>query len=69
MQPSDHFGATAVAVEARVIPVLDLLLTFIDEELLPHDDSDAAAEAWELMESIRPLVGQIRGLGDRRFGG
>jgi hypothetical protein len=65
-----HFGATdtAVAVEARAIPVLDLLLTFIDEELLPHDDSDAAADAWELMETIRPLVGQIRGLVDRRLG-
>ncbi|MFI0813426.1 hypothetical protein [Streptomyces echinatus] len=65
-----HFGATdtAVAVEARAIPVLDLLLTFIDEELLPHDDCDAAADAWELMETIRPLVGQIRGLVDRRLG-
>ncbi|MFJ3339150.1 hypothetical protein [Streptomyces sp. NPDC086766] len=65
-----HFGATdtTVAVEARAIPVLDLLLTFIDEELLPHDDSDAATDAWELMETIRPLVGQIRGLVDRRLG-
>ncbi|GAA1236260.1 hypothetical protein [Streptomyces rhizosphaericus] len=47
-----HFGAsdTAVAVEARAIPVLDLLLTFIDEELLPNDNSDSAADAWELME-------------------
>ncbi|MEU1447955.1 MULTISPECIES: hypothetical protein [Streptomyces] len=65
-----HFGATdtAVAVEARAIPVLDLLLTFIDEELLPNDDSDAAAEAEELMETIRPLVGRIRGLVDHRLG-
>ncbi|MFC8495613.1 hypothetical protein ACFUJU_33415 [Streptomyces sp. NPDC057235] len=65
-----HFGATdtAVAVESRAIPVLDLLLTFIDEELLPHDNSDAAAEAWELMESIRPLVGRIRGLVEHRLG-
>ncbi|MER6847085.1 hypothetical protein AB0A81_28170 [Streptomyces flaveolus] len=65
-----HFGATdtAVAVEARAIPVLDLLLTFIDEELLPHADSDTAADAWELMETIRPLVGQIRGLVDHRLG-
>ncbi|WP_327411179.1 hypothetical protein OG458_42480 (plasmid) [Streptomyces sp. NBC_01281] len=65
-----HFGAsdTAVAVEARAIPVLDLLLTFIDDELLPHDDSDTAAEAWELMETIRPLVGRIRGLVDHRLG-
>ncbi|MFE4967558.1 hypothetical protein [Streptomyces sp. NPDC056660] len=32
-----HFCATdtVVAVEARVIPVLDLLLRFVDEELLP----------------------------------
>ncbi|MGK5450989.1 hypothetical protein [Streptomyces radiopugnans] len=65
-----HFGATdtAVAVEARAIPVVDLLLTFIDEELLPHDNSDVAAEAWELMESIRPLVGRIHGLVDHRLG-
>ena len=65
-----HFGATdtAVAVEARAIPVLDLLLTFIDEELLPNDDSDTAAEAWELMETIRPLVGRIRGLVNHRLG-
>lgn len=65
-----HFGATdtAVAVEARAIPVLDLLLTFIDEELLPNDTSDAAEEAWELMETIRPLVGRIRGLVDHRLG-
>ncbi|MFE1764070.1 hypothetical protein ACFW81_07620 [Streptomyces angustmyceticus] len=65
-----HFGATdtAVAVEARAIPVLDLLLQFIDEELLPHTEDGAEADAWELMESIRPLVGQIRGLVDHRLG-
>ncbi|MFJ2627634.1 hypothetical protein ACIO6T_30605 [Streptomyces sp. NPDC087532] len=65
-----HFGATdtAVAVEARAIPVLDLLLTFIDEELLPHDTSDSAAEAHELMETIRPLIGRIRGLVHHRLG-
>ncbi|MER6442184.1 hypothetical protein ABT275_38505 [Streptomyces sp. NPDC001185] len=65
-----HFGAsdTAVAVEARAIPVLDLLLTFIDEELLPNDTSESSMEAAELMETIRPLVGRIRGLVDRRLG-
>ncbi|MFD6552609.1 hypothetical protein [Streptomyces sp. NPDC058398] len=65
-----HFGAsdTAVAVEARAIPVLDLLMRFIDEELLPNETSDAAAEAWKLREAIRPLVGRVRGLVERRLG-
>ncbi|MGW7639107.1 hypothetical protein [Streptomyces decoyicus] len=64
-----HFGATdtAVAVEARATPVLDLLLTFIDEELLPHAQ-DGAAGARELMETIRPLVGHIHGLVHHRLG-
>ncbi|MGV9393346.1 hypothetical protein ACWDQL_30020 [Streptomyces olivaceus] len=55
-----HYRAsdTVVAVEARTVPVLDKLLPFIDNELLPNDTSDDATAAVELMEQIRPLIGR-----------
>ncbi|MFE7161284.1 hypothetical protein [Streptomyces sp. NPDC057636] len=64
-----HYGAsdTAVAVEARMVPVLKKLLPFIDDELLPHDDSDDATEAFELMEKIRPLIGRSGGFVQHRL--
>ncbi|MFF8531894.1 hypothetical protein ACF07B_07880 [Streptomyces sp. NPDC015532] len=43
-------------------------MRFIDEELLPNETSDAAAEAWKLREAIRPLVVRVRGLVERRLG-
>lgn len=50
-----HFGAkdTTIAVQARTIPVLDLLLNFIDADVLPHDSSPEAWDAQLQMDDIR----------------
>ncbi|WP_250404406.1 hypothetical protein [Streptomyces cellostaticus] len=51
-----HFGwkDTVVAVQARTIPVLDLLVSFVNTDVLPHVDQPA--EAWsaeQQMEQVR----------------
>ncbi|MEV0982122.1 hypothetical protein [Streptomyces sp. NPDC049915] len=51
-----HFGwkDTVVAVQARTIPVLDLLVGFINTDILPHvDQAEEALSAERQMEQIR----------------
>ncbi|GAA4307562.1 hypothetical protein GCM10023086_26140 [Streptomyces venetus] len=51
-----HFGwkDTVVAVQARTVPVLDLLVGFINTDVLPHvDQPDEAWSAERQMEQLR----------------
>ncbi|MFB7576364.1 hypothetical protein [Streptomyces sp. NPDC056165] len=64
-----HLGVTdtALAVEVLTTPVLDNLLTFVREDLLPLVDGEELALAEEAVERIRPGLGRIQRLVDLRM--
>ncbi|MFF4140828.1 hypothetical protein ACFY0A_05425 [Streptomyces sp. NPDC001698] len=64
-----HVGVTesALTVEVLTTPVLDNLLTFVREDLLPLVEGGELALAEEAVERIRPGLGRIQRLVDRRM--
>jgi hypothetical protein len=64
-----HFEAkdTTIAVQARTVPVLDLLLKFIDTDLLPHDKSPEARDAQLQMDDIRADFRHLKDFVDHRL--
>lgn len=59
-----HFGwqDTTIAVQARTVPVLDLLLGFLNTDVLPH--LPQPAEAWAAEQQMEPIRAGLRHLGD-----
>lgn len=64
-----HFGlvATARAIESRAGEVLDFLVTFLDQELVPALDADEFNRIEIDMERIRGGLGQIKGYTTKRM--
>lgn len=64
-----HFEAkdTTIAVQARTIPVLDVLLKFIDADVLPYDESPEAWDAQLQMDEIRAGFRHLKDFVDHRL--
>lgn len=64
-----HVGVTeaATTVEVLTTPILDFLLTFVHDELLPFAAEDESAEAQEYVDRIRPHLGRVRLLVEQRM--
>ncbi|MFI9248161.1 hypothetical protein ACIGXF_37655 [Streptomyces sp. NPDC053086] len=64
-----HLGVTdtALAVEVLTTPVLDNLLTFVREDLLPQVEEEELTLAEDAVERIRPGLGRIQRLVDLRM--
>ncbi|MFJ3832141.1 hypothetical protein ACIPWI_29825 [Streptomyces sp. NPDC090046] len=64
-----HFGlvATARAIESRAGEVLDFLVAFLDQELVPALDADEFNRIEIDMERIRGGLGQIQGYTTKRM--
>ncbi|MFF4543662.1 hypothetical protein ACFY1J_05355 [Streptomyces sp. NPDC001406] len=64
-----HVGVTegSITVEVLTTPVLDNLLTFVREDLLPLVEEEELTLAEEAVERIRPGLGRIQRLVDRRM--
>lgn len=64
-----HYGlkASAAAVESRAARILDFLLLFTDEHLMPHLSGEDAAYTHETTYHIRGRLSRIRGLVQARM--
>ncbi|MBQ1116203.1 DUF3644 domain-containing protein [Streptomyces sp. C3-3] len=63
-----HFGwkDSTIAVQARTVPVLDLLIGFVNSDLLPHLPDDDAGEAEQKMNTVRTGLRHLNEVIDRR---
>ncbi|MFJ7146685.1 hypothetical protein ACIQVT_00400 [Streptomyces sp. NPDC100445] len=66
-----HYGLTqsAPAVEAQAATVLDFLLTFLHEHLLPHLDAPERVQVEAAMDDVRHRLGTITKLIQTRMNG
>ncbi|MFD4763255.1 hypothetical protein ACFWOJ_31705 [Streptomyces sp. NPDC058439] len=64
-----HFGFAeeTAAVEVVTTPVLDFLVTFVHDDLLPLVSEGQVTRAEEILERIRPGLGKIKALVDQRL--
>lgn len=64
-----HFGfaGTIAAVEVVTTPVLDFLVSFVHEDLLPLVAEEQVTRAEEIIERIRPGLGRIAALVKQRL--